>query len=81
MPTEATRLARLLIKKIGKFKDACRGIDEDRASSALWGIYATAASQIYRREITVIISINKGDYYGKHKHYAISWHAGSCART
>ncbi|MGO9951110.1 MAG: DinB family protein [Dissulfurispiraceae bacterium] len=35
MPTaEAARLVKLIQKKIGKFKDACKGIDEDMASSA-----------------------------------------------
>lgn len=35
MPTaEAARLVKLIQKKIGKFKDVCKGIDEDMASSA-----------------------------------------------
>ena len=34
MPTESARLVKLIQRKIGKFKDVCNGIDEDRASCA-----------------------------------------------
>ena len=34
MQTEGARLAKLIQKKMGKFKDVCRGIDEDMASCA-----------------------------------------------
>jgi hypothetical protein len=34
MPTEAARLVKMIQKKIGKFKDVCKGMDEDMASLA-----------------------------------------------